>query len=261
MKYNRKASHMKRLFALTIMAVASQAAVFAGEPMVSSKQVIEPPAPPVSYFRGSEFVLGAFATYVTGTNGGGTRQTTFDDGTTFTLSSSGSPNGWGGGLDFTYYLPWKYAGFRIQGAGVAVDTGDITVTGSNGFRSRSGSGTTAAGVVTGDFIIRLPLDDFWPSVHLAPYAFGGFGGLFTGGGDNTINTRSSEVNQRFSNASSNVSGNRILGNTGGGLEYRFTPHIGIFGEAGYNFVGGGDHNSNSSLKNFIQTNFGVRFAF
>jgi hypothetical protein len=253
---------MKRLFSAVIIAVASQAAaVFAGEPVVSSKQVIEPPAPPVSYFRGNEFVLGAFATYVTGTNGGGSRHTTLDDGTIFTLSSSGSPNGWGGGLDFTYYLPWKYAGFRIQGAGVAVDTGDITVTGSNGFRSRSGSGTTAAGVVTGDFIIRLPLDDFWPSVHLAPYAFGGFGGLFTGGGDNTINTRSSEVNQRFSNASSNVSGNRILGNTGGGLEYRFTPHIGIFGEAGYNFVGGGDHNSNSSLKNFIQTNFGVRFAF
>jgi hypothetical protein len=256
---------MKRLFILAIMAVASQAAVvFAGEPMVSSKQVIAPPPmPPVSYFRGNEFDLGAFATYVTGTNGGGsrTRQTTFDDGTTFTLSSSGSPNGWGGGLDFTYYLPWKYAGIRVQGAGVAIDTGDITVTGSNGFRSRSGTGTTAAGVVTGDFIMRLPLDDFWPSIHLAPYVFGGFGGVFTGAGDNTINTRSSGVNQRFSNASSNVSGDRILGNTGGGLEYRFTPHIGIFGEASYDFVGGGGHNFNSSLKNFIQTNFGMRFAF
>jgi hypothetical protein len=262
MKYNKKASHMKRLIALAVMAFASQAgSVFAGEPMVSSKQVIEPPAPPVSYFRGNEFVLGAFATYVTGTNGGGTRQTTFDDGTTFTLSSSGSPNGWGGGMDFTYFLPWKYAGFRIQGAGVALTTGDVTVTGSNGFKSRSGSASAAAGVVTGDFVMRLPLDDFWPSVHLAPYVFGGFGGVFSGAGDNTINTGSSTVNQRFSNASSNVSNNRILGNTGGGLEYRFTPHIGVFGEASYNFVGGGDHNFNSSVKDFIQTNFGVRFAF
>jgi hypothetical protein len=58
-------NHMKRLIALAVMAIASQArAVFAGEPMVSSKQVI---APPVSYFRGNEFDLGAFATYVTGT--------------------------------------------------------------------------------------------------------------------------------------------------------------------------------------------------
>jgi hypothetical protein len=254
-------SHMKRLISLAVVAIASQAAaIFAGEPMVSSKQVIAPPPPPVSYFRGNEFDLGAFATYVTGTNGAGTRQTAFDDGTTFTLSSSRSPDGWGGGMDFTYFLPWKYAGFRVQGAGVELTTGTVTVTGSNGFR-RSGSGNAAAGVVTGDFVMRLPLDDFWPSVHLAPYVFGGFGGVFTGAGGNTIDTRFPEVNRRFNNASSNVSNDRVLGNTGGGLEYRFTPHIGIFGEASYNFVGGGNHNFNSSLKNFVQTNFGIRFAF
>jgi hypothetical protein len=260
---NKAGSHMKRLISLAVMAIASQAAaVFAGEPMVSSKQVIAPPpSPPVSFFRGNEFVIGAFATYVTGTNGGGTRQTVFDDGTTFTLSSSGSPNGWGGGMDFTYFLPWKYAGFRVQGAGVELTTGNVTVTGSNGFRSRSGSGSAAAGVVTGDFVMRLPLDDFWSSVHLAPYIFGGFGGVFTGAGGNTINTRFPEVNQRFNNASSNASNNRVLGNIGGGLEYRFTPHIGVFGEAGYNFVGGGQHSFNSSVKDFVQANFGLRWAF
>jgi hypothetical protein len=47
--------------------------VFAGPSEVSSKEVIPPPpmpAPtPESYFRPNEFVLGAFATYVTGTNG------------------------------------------------------------------------------------------------------------------------------------------------------------------------------------------------
>jgi hypothetical protein len=180
---------MKKIIALAAVAIAAQAvATFAGEPVVSSKQVIAPPPPPVSFFRGNEFDIGAFATYVTGTNGGGTRQTVFDDGTTFTLSSSRSPHGWGGGMDFTYFFPWKYAGVRFQGAGVAVTSGNVTVTDSNGF-SRSGSGNGAAGVITGDFILRLPLDDFWPSVHLAPYIFGGGGGLFTGAGGNTINTR------------------------------------------------------------------------
>jgi hypothetical protein len=29
--------------------------------------------------------------------------------------------------------------------------------------------SAAAGVISGDFILRLPLDDFWPSVHLAPW--------------------------------------------------------------------------------------------
>ena len=86
---------MKKIIALAAVAIAAQAvATFAGEPVVSSKQVIAPPPPPpVSFFRGNEFDIGAFATYVTGTNGGGTRQTVFDDGTTFTLSSSRSPHG------------------------------------------------------------------------------------------------------------------------------------------------------------------------
>jgi len=45
-----------------------------------------------------------------------------------------------------------------------------------------------------------------------------------------------------------------------GLEYRFTPNIGVFGEAGYNWVGGGQHSFNSSVKDFIQVNFGLRYA-
>jgi hypothetical protein len=49
-------------------------------------------------------------------------------------------------------------------------------------------------------------------------------------------------------------GSQVLGHVGGGLEYRFTPRIGIFGEVGYDFP-------NLSNNNFIQTNFGLRFAF
>ena len=50
-----------------------------------------------------------------------------------------------------------------------------------------------------------------------------------------------------------------LGNIGGGLEYRFTPNWAIFGEAGYNFVShGGNRGANT---NFVQTNFGFRYAF
>jgi hypothetical protein len=255
---------MKKIIVLTVLAIASQAiAVFAGEPMVSSKQVVAPPPPaPVSYFRGNEFDIGAFATYVTGTNGGGTvTRRTFVDDETVTLSSSGSPHGWGGGMDFTYFLPWKYAGFRFQGAGLDLSTQTVTRTTSTGLRERSGSGSAAAGVISGDFILRLPLDDFWPSVHLAPYILGGGGGVFTGAGNNTINTRFAGVNERFNNASSNVSNNRGLGHVGGGVEYRFTPHIGIFGEADYNWVSGGNHNFNSGVKDFVQVNFGLRYAF
>jgi hypothetical protein len=251
---------MKNLTALAVVTLASQAVVaFAGEPVVSSKQVIAPTPPPPEYFRPNEWDIGAFATYATGTgeNPTGTR---VRDGFTTTLSGETSFTGWGGGMDFTYYFPWKYAGIRFQGAGVSLSTGNFTVTESfQGVRqvSRTGSVSTAAGIITADIILRLPLDEFWSGVHLAPYGFVGFGGLFAGGGGQTINTRFPELNDRVNSIDRGVQ-SRPLGNVGGGFEYRFTPHIGIFAEAGYNFI---DHTRGKTDNNFIQTNFGLRYAF
>jgi hypothetical protein len=250
---------MKRL-ALAIVAIWSQAVIsFAGPPT----EVVTPP--PVSFFRGNEFDIGVFATYVTGTNGSQSRTTTFANGDVVTLSTNGSADGWGGGMDFTYFLPWKYLGFRFQGAGLSLSSPTVTgsITGANdSFHfSRSNSGNAAAGVIKAGLVWRVPLDDFWPNVHLAPYAYGGGGGVFTGAGGNEIHTQFPELNQEFKNASSNVNNDRGLAHIGGGFEYRFTPHIGIFGEADYNWVSGGQHNFNSSVKNFIQTNFGFRYAF
>jgi hypothetical protein len=48
--------------------------------------------------------------------------------------------------------------------------------------------------------------------------------------------------------------NSALGDFGGGLAYRFTPHIGVFSEATWNVVDG-------PKNNFLQVNFGARFAF
>ena len=257
---------MKNLTALAVVALASQTVIaFAGEPVVSSKEVITPaPPPPVSYFRPNEFDIGAFGTYVTGTgeNPTGTR---VRDGFTTTVSGETTVSGWGGGMDFSYFFPWKYAGVRFQGAGVSLSTGDFTVTetfnGVNGVRtaSRTGSVSTAAGIITAQIILRLPLDDFWPSVHLAPYGIGGFGVLFGGGGGGgqTIDTRFPELNERFNSIERSVQ-SRPLGTIGGGFEYRFTPHIGLFGEATYNFI---DHIHGKADNNFIQTNFGLRYAF
>ena len=77
----------------------------------------------------------------------------------------------GGGMDFTYWFPWKYAGVRFQGAG-------LDISGGGGPRSRTftfpdgetatvsgGGGSVPAGVVTGDFMLRLPLGTFWPNFH------------------------------------------------------------------------------------------------
>ena len=90
---------MKRAIVLTVVAALSQAiAAFAG-PEVSSKQVVAPPPPPPpEFFRPNEFDIGAFATWAkfTGSN-----------------LPNGGLHGWGGGMDFTYWFPWKYAGVRF----------------------------------------------------------------------------------------------------------------------------------------------------
>src|SRR6476646_7524932 len=95
---------MKKIIVLTVMAIASQAvAIFAGEPVVSSKQVITPPPPPPpEFFRPNEFDIGAFGTYATGVGSG---------------ERAGRLHGWGGGMDFTYWFPWKYAGVRFPRSG------------------------------------------------------------------------------------------------------------------------------------------------
>jgi hypothetical protein len=254
---------MKKIIVLTVVAIASQAvAIFAGEPVASKEVVAPPPPPPPEYFRPNEFDIGAFGTYAEGVGGGGHHL-----------------HGWGGGMDFTYWFPWKYAGIRFQGAG-------LDISGGGGPRSRvfhfpdgetatisGGGGSVAAGVVTGDFLLRLPLDAYWPNFHLAPYFFAGFGAILIGSPDNgnhtfvsrtvfVSRTQGAPANQPVTFTGRGISrlqqdfpgGSQVLGHVGGGLEYRFTPNIGIFGELGYDFP-------NLANNNFIQTNFGLRYAF
>jgi hypothetical protein len=254
-----KKRNMKRVIALTVMAIASQAvAVFAGEEV--SKQVIAPPPPPPpEFFRPNEFDIGAFGTYATGVGS----------------NDAGKLHGWGGGMDFTYWFPWKYAGVRFQGTG-------LDILGGGGFRSKQvtvvpgfspvtvsgGGGDVAAGILVGDGLLRLPLDEFWPGVHLAPYIFGGFGGILLGNNSNARSfsdtftvTNSAGVSRqvtftgsRLSRAQQNFGSDRVLGHAGIGLEYRFTPHIGLMSEVGYVFP-------NGASNNLLQVNFGLRYAF
>jgi len=253
---------MKRLIALTVLALASQAvAIFAGEPVVSSKEVVAPPPiPPPEFFRPNEFDIGAFGTYATGVGSG---------------NNAGKLHAWGGGMDFTYWFPWKYAGVRFQGTGASIrgGGGSRTVNVIDGFTlpvsHTVGGGSEAAGIIVADGLLRLPLDEFWPNVHLAPYIFAGFGGIllgtqgvsptvsesFTITNNATGQTKVVNVTGRgVSRLSQNFGSDRVLGHVGLGLEYRFTPHIGLFSEAGYVFPDGASNN-------FVQVNFGLRYAF
>ena len=195
---------MRKIFVLTAAIVISQAIVlFAGETEVSSKNVIQPaPLAPASYFRTNEFDLGVFGTYETSFNQN--RRAIGD-------------HAWGGGIGLTYF-PSLYAGFGIDGN-----------------LMNSVPGDDLGHQIDGKLTLRYPLDLLSPNLHLAPYAYGGVGGLF-------VHTSGSNHHSSF------------LGNVGGGLEYRFTPHIGIFSDAGYEIIDG-------PKNNFMQVNFGLKYAF
>ena len=210
---------MKKLIALAIVAIASQVvSASAGEAVASSKEVAAPPpALPTSYFRSNEFSLGLFGSY----------------GASFNDNSRAIGNHtWGGGIDGEYF-PLQYVGFGIDGDFFNEVPGDFF-------------GST----VTGNVILRYPLDIKFPGLHLAPYAFGGVGGLFN---ENNGFTRVATFGNQHRLNRRNTD-NELLGDGGVGLEYRFTPHIGLFSDVRYNIVNGPDNN-------FLLTRAGVRFAF
>ena len=72
--------------------------------------------PPPEFSRPNEFDIGAFGTYATGVGSG---------------EHAGRLHGWGGGMDFIYWFPWKYARVRFQGAGLSIGSG-------NGSQTRGG---------------------------------------------------------------------------------------------------------------------------
>jgi hypothetical protein len=82
------------------------------------------------------------------------------------------------------------------------------------------------GAVEGNFIARWPFEE----MHLAPYAFIGGGYDFGDIG-------------------------AFKGNAGLGVEYRFTPHIGIFADGRFVLVEKG------SVNNYDMARLGVRYAF
>lgn len=94
-----------------------------------------------------------------------------------------------------------------------------------GYWSDASVDSTVVHSVTGSVVVRFPIDE----ICLAPYIFGGGGGHFD-------------------------SENNASGHVGGGLEYRFNPSVGIFGDARYVWIG--DDANDVGLYRV-----GLRFAF
>jgi hypothetical protein len=110
----------------------------------------------------------------------------------------------------------------------------------------------AFGAVLGTLTLRYPI----PCTRFSPYIFGGGGAIF-GGGQRQINERFIEPGEGFdivATTGHTDSETRAMGQVGGGMEIRLTPHIGWVSDFSWNFVDG-------PKNNFGMARTGVNFAF
>ncbi|PYI63629.1 MAG: hypothetical protein DMC60_00185 [Verrucomicrobia bacterium] len=233
---------MKKLLLCLLGAGALASAAFAGTEYSGKemKQVAPPPCP--EWYADREFNVSLWGTYAF------VGHDWVDD------RYIEANHAWGGGVDFKYFF-MRYIGVGIEGWAVDANQKreDIFVDFSDGIFQRSfHSERNAIGAVLGTLTLRYPI----PCTRFSPYIFGGAGGIF-GGGQRPINKAFTEPGEGFDivqTVGHTDSEARAIGQVGGGMEIRFTPHIGWVSDFSWNFVDG-PHN------NFGMVRTGVNFAF
>ncbi|MEY2559264.1 MAG: hypothetical protein QOE34_2689 [Verrucomicrobiota bacterium] len=225
---------MKKLTLSFCAAVALSSAAFAGTETYSkeSKSVTPPPCP--QWYADSEFNLGVSGIYAA--TGSEWREDTY----------LVADHAWGGGIDAKYFVH-RYFGFGIQG-NLLRATSDETV--DNGFTETSlGGKERSVGSVLATLTLRFPIG----CTRFAPFFWLGGGGIFGGGQDHEFLLDRTQplgiVNHEFP-----VSRTKAVGQLGGGIEVRITPHIGITNDFSWNIVSG-------SQNNFGMARTGLNFAF
>lgn len=159
----------------------------------------------------------------------------------------GVDHAWGGAIDAKYFIH-RYFGFGVQGTILSVKDNEIIDNGFSRFQT-NGDDRHAVGSVLGTFTLRFPIG----CSRFAPYVWLGGGAIFGGGRSSEILVDPASpfgiVRREF-----NQSDTKGIGQVGGGLEYRFTPHLGLITDVSWNVVSG-------AKNNFGMARTGINIAF
>jgi hypothetical protein len=235
---------MKKLVLCLLGCGVIASGAFAGESYSGKemKQVAAPPPCP-QWYADREFNVSLWGTYVfTGNNWQDDRYIEAD-------------HAWGGGIDLKYFF-MRYIGVGIEGWAVearrrVLDAHEFDAGGNVAeefFSAKSSHESRAVGAVLGTLTLRYPI----PCTRFSPYIFGGGGAIF-GGGERDTFTDSDGARDVLTNSHSGTE-TRAIGQVGGGMEVRLTPHIGWVSDFSWNFVDG-------PKNNFGMARTGVNFAF
>lgn len=222
---------MKKLTLSLLTACAVATPAIAGVTVVTSKEYKQPVLLPPPCFRDNEVAFDLFYSYNNARHGG---DRYFRDGS-------------GGGVGLTWFFA-RYFGVSVEGNWWdGVQTHDETTervksgtscrwdyrkhkwvkTTKYKNRTEKTSDRSVAHQVTGNFVLRYPIE--MCNFCIAPYIFGGGGGLFDG--------------ERVG-----------FGDAGAGLEWRATEHFGVFADWRWNWTGKGKNDVDT-------TRAGIRFVF
>ncbi|MDB6146747.1 MAG: hypothetical protein JWO45_411, partial [Spartobacteria bacterium] len=159
---------------------------------------------------------------------------------------------WGGGADVKYF--WhKYFGLGVEGFAVDAKRTEFDFTGvpaSGGFVFSKTGDSRLIGAALGTITVRYPIG----CSRFAPYVWGGGGGIFNGGDhDRIVATTTPAGAPTFITTHTNGD-DKLMGQVGGGVEFRITRHIGWTNDFSWNIVDG-------PKNNFGMVRSGLTFAF
>jgi hypothetical protein len=242
---------MKKLI-LSLLGIAAISSIgFAGTETYSGKEMKQVAAPPPcpEFYADQEFNVSLWGTYgFTGTEWRNDRYFLAD-------------HGWGGGMDFKYFFH-RYFGVGIEGwvvdakqerENIFADFGGGPGEDGPVFERHFSHDHKAIGSVLGTFTLRYPFH----CSRFSPYIFGGGGAIFGGGQRPQNELVAEDVGGELDHVvTTGHTDSRTLaiGQVGGGLEIRFTPHIGWINDFSWNFIDGPNNN-------FGMVRSGVNFAF
>ena len=226
---------MKKLTLCLCTLATLATGVFAGTETYSkeSQSVAPPPCP--QWYADNEFNLSLSGVYAF------TQDPSRDD------TYLAVDHAWGGAVDAKYFMH-RYFGLGLQGFIVRANTHEV---GDNGFVRfpLTEDDTHAVGGILGTFTLRFPIN----CSRFAPYVWLGGGGIFGGGRNHDFFLDPSQplgfVRREFDDSQG-----KFMGQVGGGLEIRFTPHLGLLNDFSWNVVSGANNN-------FGMVRTGLNFAF
>jgi hypothetical protein len=234
---------MKKLMLSMLGFGAIASLAFAGTETYGGKEMkqVAAPLPCPEWYADREFNVSLWGTYAfTGNEWANDRYLEAD-------------HAWGGGLDVKYFFA-RYFGIGVEGWAVdarrafVIDNDfDNPVPGHN-----IGHDSRAVGAVLGTLTLRYPFH----CSRFSPYIFGGGGAIFGGGQrpENVLVAEPGEGLDIVQTQGHTDSETKAIGQVGGGLEIRITPHIGWISDFSWNFVDG-------PKNNFGMARTGVNFAF